>query len=618
MKRPLTYVGQQVYEWAFSAPAQYAMTALAKVCQSMFGTTTTVNGLACSPTSPASMAVLMGPGEIYQMASLEATVAGTLPVDTTHQILKQGIQLDNYTTATFSAPTSSGQSVAYLIQAQYQDSDISIDPTTGTTPVVLQFYNSTTPATPWAGPNDSGSTSTTFRDGVIAYSIKAGVAATTGSQVTPTPDSGYVGLSVVTVAYGQTTITTANISAYANAPRLSDTLLNQIQARALLNGSTANRFSVADAQAATDAVNLETAQALRGQLRGVFGFNASQTLTATHAGGYILFYGSTVSQTITLPTWSSISANDEFHFYNGASVPVTIAPPSGATGITAKIVQPGESYDIAADAVANGFVTEGGTTTLQSIPTMPAPLGGTPRMSASAALGATTATFTDDFVHVTSSVGLPGHKIANLSAALDLTKLNVLGGMIGSAPTAGQFVGVYAAFNPSTGAYGVVGFSYAATAAIPSIATLVASYLAGFTETSLIGIVPAHQTTAGQFDHFNARGRYVRRTAVTMVNVSASVPSLTSQSTGIAIPANAIKMKGNMFASSTSTSASSNVLQLASDGTGLDANISANGTTTIQEPYELLMQTANTFFYSNSASVGTPQSQVTSTGYEWA
>ncbi|WP_320533676.1 hypothetical protein [Robbsia andropogonis] len=249
---------------------------------------------------------------------------------------------------------------------------------------------------------------------------------------------------------------------------------------------------------------------------------------------------------------------------------------------------------------------------------IPEMIGGTPRMSASAALGATTATFTDDFVNVTSSLGLPGHKIANFSATLDLTKLNVINGMIGSAPTAGQFVGVYAVFNPLTGAYGVVGFPYAATAAIPSIATLVASYLAGFTETSLIGTVPAHQSNAGQFDHFNARGKYVRRTAVTMVNVSASVASLTSQSTGIAIPASAIKMKGNMFATSTSTSSSSNVLQLASDGTGLDANIAANGTTTIQEPYELLMQTANTFFYSNSASVGTPQSQVTCTGYEWA
>jgi hypothetical protein len=260
MKRPSTYVGQTVYEWSLSAPSQYAMTALAKVCQTLFGTTTTVNGLACTPTSPAGMTVLVGPGEIYQMASLEATACGTLPADTAHQILKQGIQLDTFTSSAFATPGTSGQSIAYLIQAQYADQDISVDPTTGNTPVVLQYYNSTTPSSPWSGPNNSGSTSNTFRDGVVSISVKAGAAATTGSQVTPSPDSGYVGLSVVTVAYGQTTITAANIAAYANAPRLSDSLLNQIAARALLNGSPSSIFNAAAAAAGSNVPPIQQIQ----------------------------------------------------------------------------------------------------------------------------------------------------------------------------------------------------------------------------------------------------------------------------------------------------------------------------------------------------------------------
>ena len=37
--------------------------------------------------------------------------------------------------------------------------------------------------------------------------VKAGAAATTGSQVTPTVDAGFTAMFVVTVAYGQTTIT---------------------------------------------------------------------------------------------------------------------------------------------------------------------------------------------------------------------------------------------------------------------------------------------------------------------------------------------------------------------------------------------------------------------------
>jgi hypothetical protein len=204
------------------------MTAIAKVCAAMFGTGVTVNGLTCTATSPAGMTVQIGPGELYQMANLENTVAGTLPQDTTHQILKQGIQLGTYTTAAFAAPSTSGQSINYLIEAQYQDFDLSLDPTTGNTPVVLQFYDAANPTQPWSGPNNSGATSNTFRDGVVAYQIKAGVAATTGSQVTPTPDTGWTGLWVVTVAYGQTQITNSSIAQYTGAPVLPSGLLQSI------------------------------------------------------------------------------------------------------------------------------------------------------------------------------------------------------------------------------------------------------------------------------------------------------------------------------------------------------------------------------------------------------
>jgi hypothetical protein len=45
-----------------------------------------------------------------------------------------------------------------------------------------------------------------------------GTAATTGSQTTPAPSTGYVGLWVVTLTNGQTSITAANIAAYPGAP----------------------------------------------------------------------------------------------------------------------------------------------------------------------------------------------------------------------------------------------------------------------------------------------------------------------------------------------------------------------------------------------------------------
>jgi microcystin-dependent protein len=248
MRRVETYVGQQVYEWLFSSQAQQTMTAIAKVCAAMFGTSGIVNGLSCTPTSPATMTVQVGAGEIYQMEALEATTCGTLPADTTHQILKQGIQLGTYTTSSFAAPTTSGQSINYLIEAQYQDSDISLDPTTGNSPVVLQFYNSANPSQPWSGPNNSGSTSNTFRDGVIAYQIKAGAAATTGTQVTPTPDSGWIGLWVVTVPFGASSLTSGNISQYSTAPILPSTgILGSIITSGLLYGTDNGSANVVQA-----------------------------------------------------------------------------------------------------------------------------------------------------------------------------------------------------------------------------------------------------------------------------------------------------------------------------------------------------------------------------------
>lgn len=228
MKRVETYVGMQVYEWLFSAQAQNDMVGLSKLSAAVLGTGVLANGLACGPTSPATMTVQVGPGELYSMQALEATACGTLPAQTGLQILKQGIQLGTFTTGTLAAPLTTGQSINYLIEAQYQDSDISIDPTSGNSPVVLQYYNAANSAVPWAGPNDSGSTSNTFRDGIIAYQIKAGTAATTGSQVTPTPDAGWTGLWVVSVPFAAATLTAGNINSYSAAPILPSGLLQSL------------------------------------------------------------------------------------------------------------------------------------------------------------------------------------------------------------------------------------------------------------------------------------------------------------------------------------------------------------------------------------------------------
>lgn len=191
------------------------MIGTAKLASALLGTNTYASGFTVTPTGPASLQVVYAPGEIYSLASIDALAFSTLPADTTHSILKQGILLDGGT-LNCPAPGTTGQSINYLVQATYQDSD--------STPVLLPYYNSANPALPYSGQGNNGLTQNTVRKGVAVVAVKAGASAITGTQVTPSPDAGYIGLYVVTVAFGQTTITSGNIAIATNAPLINSTL----------------------------------------------------------------------------------------------------------------------------------------------------------------------------------------------------------------------------------------------------------------------------------------------------------------------------------------------------------------------------------------------------------
>ena len=232
MDRVIVYPGQIPLETDVLRTNKYGMLAVAKLAAAMLGTSTIVNGLACVPTSPASLQVNVNPGEMYSLVNVDATAYSSLAADTTHSILKQGISLDAVTLSC-PAPATGGQSINYLIQATYQDSD-----TDNTT---LPYYNASNPSQAWSGPNNSGTPQSTTRKGAVVISAKAGTAATTGTQTTPAPDSGYTGLWVVTVANGQSTITSANITQATNAPILPADLLHAIQQSLLTVASDTGR-----------------------------------------------------------------------------------------------------------------------------------------------------------------------------------------------------------------------------------------------------------------------------------------------------------------------------------------------------------------------------------------
>lgn len=191
-----------------------ALEGLGLFARDLLGDSPAVAGFACTATSPASMAVNVAPGRIYQLSSLEAAdwgvLAGTggLPADVVadHKIVKQGLLRDAATFA-MTAPTTAGQSINYLIQGTFIEAD--------DTASTQQFYNSANPTAPISSPVSVN------RMDIASLNVKAGAAATTGSQVTPAVDAGYVPLWVVTVPYGATTLTSSNIAAHPSKPTIS-------------------------------------------------------------------------------------------------------------------------------------------------------------------------------------------------------------------------------------------------------------------------------------------------------------------------------------------------------------------------------------------------------------
>ena len=89
--------------------------------------------------------------------------------------------------------------------------------------VTLPYYNASNPTQAYSGPNNSGVAQYTTRKGVCLLQVKTGTAATTGTQTTPAPDAGFTGLYAVTVANGQTTITSTTRQPTGDRPVLHQT-----------------------------------------------------------------------------------------------------------------------------------------------------------------------------------------------------------------------------------------------------------------------------------------------------------------------------------------------------------------------------------------------------------
>ncbi len=209
MDREIVYPGAIPLDTDILSIERNVMIAIGYLAQATLGANLVADGLACTPTVPASMAISIGPGCLCQLGVVDSEPFGSLPAEPVVPLVQMGINA-LATPFTLTAPAGAGQAVNYLIQASFLQSDA--------TPVVLPYYNAANPGLPYSGPGNSGAPQNTQRLQSVQLEMKAGAPAAAGSQTTPNVDAGWAGLYVVTVPAGAAAISANNISVMPGAP----------------------------------------------------------------------------------------------------------------------------------------------------------------------------------------------------------------------------------------------------------------------------------------------------------------------------------------------------------------------------------------------------------------
>lgn len=213
--RVITYTDSVPYEEDILNSNMFRMADIAKLAETILGTgtgnSTKVVGGACTPTISPSLAVNIAPITIYQDEAYDATDYGVIPADTDDILYKQGINLGVTAVTGFTAPVIVDTTNYYLIQAEIDTNDID--------DLSRPYYDVDNPAVPIFASNPY------FRVDSVSISKKV------STSSTPAPDAGNVGLWAVSVAYGQSSITSGNITPYSTtegAPFITEGLTQKL------------------------------------------------------------------------------------------------------------------------------------------------------------------------------------------------------------------------------------------------------------------------------------------------------------------------------------------------------------------------------------------------------
>lgn len=289
--------------------------------QAILGSATVIAGLACVPTVPAGLQVNVGPGTIYQMDPTDQAAYGDLGTDPI-QVMKQGI-VRGTTTLIITPPGTAGQSQVYLVEAILNDVDAGAG--------VISYYNAANPPSPFAGPAGSGSSQFSTRNCPCVVQLKAGVPATTGTQVTPAPDVGFVGLYAITVANGAVSITGGNIVQLPTAPffptlpSVPAGVLNGTWVGCTDNSAGANTFLVT----ANNIIPAAYVQNMGIRFKATFAITGASTINVNglgvvgvkKAGGAAVATGDILSGQMVSLVYDGV--NFQMENYNGVSGSVT-------------------------------------------------------------------------------------------------------------------------------------------------------------------------------------------------------------------------------------------------------------------------------------------------------
>ncbi|WP_429498963.1 hypothetical protein ACQUFY_06720 [Robbsia andropogonis] len=411
---------------------------------------------------------------------------------------------------------------------------------------------------------------------------------------------------------GTTATIEANLTAALNALFITPSELSTALANyAAKNGSTANRFSTANAVAATDALNLGQAQsgaieaAVASGTANAIVLTRTVPVTALTDQMKVRFKAVSANTGAVTLNDSGIGAKSLYGQGNVALVGGEIvsggeyeAVYNSTAGVYQLVAQSGGSMQVAA-AVASSQALTLGQAQLMFTPV----LGATPRLSANVTVGATTATFTDDAITCATSLTGTSYRIAGFSASINLATTGI-GGMDTGTATAGGFLAVYAAYNPTTKAYGVFG-SMEGSVAPPKIYGG-ANLPSGYTATALIAVVPI-SSTAGQFNSFSVHGTRHTRSLVAPANTTTGPTTLTGLTLAGYVPKAARTVYGSMGVSAF-TSAGSVSMSVATDANATNQTIGAAyapASAGFTVPFTLTLITSQILYWYVSANLGT-------------